>query len=97
MYIRNPDKRADTPKEIGRYKQDRLRGNDQRYFPTILEPSPMTLETLIFERTLKSGSLKRLFRLDTAEKPEKENIQDVEINLVKKQSWAYDRRTRRRV
>ena len=43
------------------------------------EPPPMTLETLILKRTLKSGSLKLMYILDTDEKPEKANIQGVEI------------------
>ena len=43
----------------------------------------MTLDTLILKRTLNSESLKQLSRSYIAEKPEKVNIQGVEIHLVK--------------
>ena len=45
----------------------------------------MTLETLILERTLKSGALKRLSISDTADKPVQANIQGVGINIFKNQ------------
>ena len=67
--IRNTATGAETPKDIGGYEQVSLRGNNYKDLPKKLEPPSITLETLIPKRNLKSRSLKRLSRLDTAENP----------------------------
>ena len=43
----------------------------------------MTLETLSLKITLKSGALKKLYRLYMAENPSQANIQGVVIHLLK--------------
>ena len=84
MKIRNPTKIVDSPKEIGRYKQASLCWNGYKYSLKILERPPMTLEILSPKRTLKSGALKRLSKLDTDENPAQANIQGVVIHIFKK-------------